>query len=41
VILQADQSTPAKVLNKVIKTANLAEYPNIMFAVNIKGSRAK
>ncbi len=41
VILQADQGTPAKVLNKVIKTANLAEYPNIMFAVNIKGSRAK
>ncbi len=38
-ILQADQGTPAKVLNKVIKTANLAEYPNIMFAVNIKGSR--
>jgi biopolymer transport protein ExbD len=41
VILQADQTTPAKVLNKVIKTANLAEYPNIMFAVNIKGSKAK
>ena len=41
VILQADSGTPAKVLNKVIKTANLAEYPNIMFAVNIKGSRAK
>ncbi len=40
-ILQADQGTPAKVLNKVIKTANLAEYPNIMFAVNIKGSRAE
>ncbi len=40
-ILQADQGTPAKVLNKVIKTANLAEYPNIMFAVNIKGSRPK
>lgn len=39
-ILQADQSTPAKVLNKVIKTANLAEFPNIMFAVNIKGSKA-
>ncbi len=41
VILQADQGTPAKVLNKVIKTANLADYPNIMFAVNIKSSRAK
>ncbi|MCP4445794.1 MAG: hypothetical protein GY811_10695 [Myxococcales bacterium] len=38
-ILQADQGTPAKVLNKVIKTANLAEFPNIMFAVNMKGSR--
>lgn len=40
-ILQADQGTPAKVLNKIIKTANLAEYPNIMFAVNIKSSRAR
>ena len=40
-ILQADQGTPAKVLNKVIKTANLAEYPNIMFAVNIKSSKAQ
>lgn len=37
-ILQADRDTPAKVLNKVIKTANLAEFPNIMFVVNIKGS---
>ncbi len=36
-ILQADQDTPAKVLNKVIKTANMAEYNNIMFAVTIKG----
>ncbi len=40
-ILQADRGIPAKVLNKVIKTANLAEYPNIMFAVNIKGSRSE
>lgn len=40
-ILQADVGTPAKVLNKVIKTANLAEFPNIMFAVNIKAARAK
>ena len=40
-ILQADKDTPAKVLNKVIKTANLAEFPNIMFAVNIKSARAK
>ena len=38
-ILQADKGTPAKVLNKVIKTANLAEYPNIMFAVNIKSAK--
>lgn len=38
-ILQADKDTPAKVLNKVIKTANLADYPNIMFAINIKSSR--
>lgn len=38
-ILQADMQVPAKVLNKIIKTANLAEYPNIMFATNIKGSR--
>ena len=40
-ILPADQGTPAKILNKVIKTANEADYPNIMFAVNIKSSRAE
>ena len=40
-ILQADKNTPAKVLNRVIKTANAAEYKNIMFAVNQKGSRAE
>ena len=33
-ILQADRDTPAKVLNRVLKTAYAAEYPNIMFAVN-------
>jgi biopolymer transport protein ExbD len=33
-ILQADRETPAKVLNRVLKTAYAAEYPNIMFAVN-------
>lgn len=38
-ILQADKSTSAKVLNRVIKTAYLAEYPNIMFAVNRRDTR--
>jgi len=38
-ILQADKNTSAKVLNRVIKTAYLAEYPNIMFAVNRRDSR--
>ncbi len=38
-ILQADKNTSAKVLNRVIKTAYLAEYPNIMFAVNRRNSR--
>jgi biopolymer transport protein ExbD len=33
-ILQADKDTQAKVLNRVLKTAYAAEYPNIMFAVN-------
>jgi len=33
-ILQADRDTPAKVLNRVLKTAYAAEYPNVMFAVN-------
>lgn len=39
VILQADKGTSAKVLNRVIKTAYAAEYPNIMFAVNRRSSR--
>jgi biopolymer transport protein ExbD len=34
IILQADKETNTKVLNRVIKTAYAAEYPNIMFAVN-------
>jgi biopolymer transport protein ExbD len=37
-ILQADKDTPAKVLNRVLKTAYAAEYPNIMFAVNRRAS---
>lgn len=39
VILQADKDTSAKVLNRVIKTAYAAEFPNIMFAVNRRSSR--
>lgn len=39
VILQADRDTSAKVLNRVIKTAYSAEYPNILFAVNPRTSR--
>lgn len=39
VILQADRDTSAKVLNRVIKTAYAAEYPNILFAVNPRTSR--
>ena len=33
-ILQADKLVDAKVLNRVMKTAYAAEYPNIMFAIN-------
>ncbi len=33
-ILQADKTVDAKVLNRVMKTCYAAEYPNIMFAVN-------
>jgi hypothetical protein len=39
VILQADRDTSAKVLNRVIKTAYAAEYPRIMFAVNMRATR--
>ena len=41
VILQADKDTPAKVLNRVLKTAYAAAYPNIMFAVNLRASRPR
>lgn len=34
IILQADKGVDAKILNRVMKTAYAAEYPNIMFAVN-------
>lgn len=34
-ILQADRRVPAKVINRVIKTANAAGYNNIMFAVDV------
>lgn len=38
-ILQADKTTSAKVLNRIIKTAYAAEYPNIMFAINQRSPR--
>jgi biopolymer transport protein ExbD len=40
-ILQADKETPAKILNRVLKTAYAAQYPNIMFAVNLRSARAQ
>jgi biopolymer transport protein ExbD len=39
VILQADKSVDAKVLNRIMKTCYAAEFPNIMFAVNSRGRR--
>lgn len=36
-ILQADKMVDAKILNRVMKTAYAAEYPNIMFAINQRG----
>jgi biopolymer transport protein ExbD len=39
VIMQADKETNAKVINRIIKTAYDAEYPNIMFAVNRRDRR--
>ena len=36
-VLQADKSIEAKVLNRVMKTCYAAEYPNILFAINKKG----
>jgi len=38
-IMQADKETHAKVINRILKTAYEAEYPNIMFAVNRRDSR--
>jgi biopolymer transport protein ExbD len=38
-ILQADKTVDAKVLNRVMKTCYAAEYPNIMFAVNQRARR--
>jgi biopolymer transport protein ExbD len=40
-ILQADKDTNAKVINRILKTAYAAEYPNIMFAVNRRETRGK
>ncbi|HKE18927.1 MAG TPA: biopolymer transporter ExbD [Kofleriaceae bacterium] len=40
-VLQADKDTPSKVLNRVLKTAYAAEYPNVMFAVNRRSSSAQ
>lgn len=37
-ILQADKSVDSKILNRIMKTAYAAEYPNIMFAINQKSS---
>lgn len=37
-ILQSDRRVKAKVINRVIKTANAAGYVNIMFAVEARGS---
>lgn len=34
-ILQSDRRVPAKVINRVIKTANASGYTNIMFAVDV------
>jgi hypothetical protein len=32
-ILQADESTPTKVINLVVETAKSAGYDNVLFAV--------
>jgi hypothetical protein len=39
-ILQADKTTSAKVINRIIKTSYDAEYNNVMFAINQR-SRGK
>ena len=36
VVLQADKSVDAKVLNRVMKTAYAAEYTEVMFAITKK-----
>jgi hypothetical protein len=36
VVLQADRSVDAKVLNRVMKTAYAAEYTDVMFAITKK-----
>lgn len=38
-IMQADRETNAKVINRILKTAYDAEYPNLMFAVNRRDRR--
>jgi hypothetical protein len=38
--LQADKTTSAKVINRIIKTSYAAEYNNVMFAINQR-SRGK
>ena len=37
IVLQADKTVEAKVLNRVMKTAYSANYPQIMFAITKKG----
>ena len=39
-ILQADKDTPAKILNRILRTSYAAEYPNVMFAVNRRSGGA-
>lgn len=38
-VLQADQNTSAKILNRVLATAKAAEYPKILFAINHRGGK--
>jgi biopolymer transport protein ExbD len=40
-IMQADKDTHAKIINRILKTAYDAEYPNIMFAVNRRERRSE
>jgi len=41
VVLQADKGTPAKVLNRIMKTAYAAEFTEVMFAITKKAKKAK